>query len=99
MTRQRLTAQQWQALMDQQRSSGMTIARFCDHHGLAVSTFFVWRRKLSEPDAPTFVELTHEAASASVDAPIELVLTGDVLVRVHAGFDAALLRQVVEALR
>lgn len=76
----------------------MTITRFCDHHGLAVSTFFAWRRKLREPEASMFVELTHEAASASVDAPIELLLPGGVLVRVHAGFDAALLRQVVEAL-
>lgn len=42
--------------MDQQRSSGMTIEAFCDQHGLAVSTFFVWRRKLREPDVPAFVE-------------------------------------------
>ena len=85
--------------MEQQRFSGMTIDAFCDHHGLAVSTFFAWRRRLREPDVPAFVELTHEAELTANDTSIEVVLPGGVLVRVHAGFDAALLRQVVEALR
>ncbi len=97
MARQRMTAARWAALIAQQQASGMSIDAFCRRHQLPASTFFAWRRKLSEPNASMFVELTHEAEPASA-APIELVLPGGVVVRVREGFDASILRQVVEAL-
>jgi hypothetical protein len=103
--RQRLTAQQWQSLFERQRVSGGSVQAFCRRHGVAVSTFFAWRRRLQQQaDATaTFVELTADAPAddggGSAGSAIELVLPGAVTVRVRAVFDAAVLQQVVEGLR
>lgn len=97
-----MTAERWTVLIAQQRSSGMSIEAFCRRHHLAISTFFAWRGKLKDQDAPAFVELTREPEPCDDDAPafspIELVLPGGVVLHVREGFDAAVLRQVVEAL-
>ena len=65
--RARRTAAQWQELFDRFERTGQTRGRFCAAHGLALSTFDLWRRKLratpaavneERPEAP-FVELTN----------------------------------------
>jgi putative transposase len=115
MNKRILTADRWRELIEQQQRSGLSIAAFCAEHDVAVSTFFAWRRKLEirgAPGAPgisgvpAFVELTPSiepaAARGSVEllpAPIELLLPGGLTVRVRENFDAATLRQIVEALR
>lgn len=125
-------------MLRRQRSSGLSVAAFCQREGVAVSTFFAKRRQLerstsSEPQRsegsvsgarersapPAFVEVRstgpadaegaapsaeaaaearREALACSEPEPIELVLDRGVVVRVRAGFDASLLRRVVEAL-
>lgn len=106
----RLTADRWRELIERQGSSGLSVKAFCRREGVAVSTFFAWRRKLRA--APTFVELTgeveaadasdstdgHDAEASGFSAPIELVLPGGVTVHVWPGFDASTLRRLVEAL-
>lgn len=108
MSKQSLTADRWRELIRQQQDSGLSIARFCDRHCVAVSTFFFWRRKLEDLAGPTFVELTPVVESAGSvlrvsgnesRSPIELQLRCGTIVRVREGFDGATLRQVVEALR
>jgi transposase-like protein len=108
MSKQSLTADRWRELIRQQQDSGLSIARFCDRHCVAVSTFFFWRRKLEDLAAPTFVELTpaveppvsiQRASESESRLPIELQLRCGTIVRVREGFDVTTLRQVVEALR
>lgn len=50
------------------------------------------------PDGVSGVEGAEEAKAGGRDPSIELVLRYGVVVRVHEGFDAALLRRVVEVL-
>ena len=65
--RARRTAAQWQELVERFERIGQTRGRFCAAHGLALSTFDLWRRKLratpaavneEQPEA-LFVELTN----------------------------------------
>ena len=51
--RQRRTRQEWQALLDKQPCSGLSIQRFCQSEGITPSSFYVWRTKLrrGEPRA------------------------------------------------
>ena len=42
----RRTAAQWQDLVERSEREGQTRGRFCAAHGLALSTFALWRRKL-----------------------------------------------------
>ena len=92
-----MTAERWRALVEQQRAGAVSVSAFCRRHGLAVSTYFAWRRRLDDAARSTFVEVT-----AAVDlrpSLIEVVVAGGARVQVRAGFDTALLRQVVEALQ
>jgi len=108
MSKQSLTAERWRELIGQQQGSGLSIARFCGRHCVAVSTFFFWRRKLEDLAVPTFVELTPavelpvstlRASESESPSPIELQLRCGTIVRVREGFDVPTLRQIVEALR
>lgn len=50
--RPRKTAKQWESLIDEQGSSGMSIADFCKQHDVGLSTFCKWHRRLRMNSAP-----------------------------------------------
>ncbi len=55
----RRTAAQWQAIIDQQAHSSLSIAEFCRKKNLSVSSFHRWRRLLRHKSQdPGFLELT-----------------------------------------
>lgn len=37
----------WQAIFEQQQSSGLTIIQFCRDNNINASTFYAWRKRLS----------------------------------------------------
>ena len=43
----RRTPEQWQALVDQQRDSGLSAMQFCKQQGIGYASFCNWRRRLS----------------------------------------------------
>ena len=124
MEGQHLSKQRWLELVEAQRTSGLTVDPFCQQHGLAVSTFYGWKRRLKDDgllsveaasgnrseakasprksvnpgEAPAFVEVTASATDDRQATPLELVLPGEVVVRVPRGFDPDTLRRVGEAL-
>jgi len=85
-------------LVERQRSSGLSVAKFCARHGIAVPSLYAWRRRLAAGSA--FVE----AKVAGVSGPepsgmVEVRLCGGrrLLVR-RQSFDRELLAEVVAAL-
>jgi len=53
----RRSAPQWYQLIEQQQTSGLSAARFCQDNDIAYASFCQWRRRLraeaaSAPDAP-----------------------------------------------
>jgi hypothetical protein len=53
--RQHRTPEQWQALVDQQRDSGLSAPRFCKQENIGYASFCNWRKRLAgEPvvDSP-----------------------------------------------
>ena len=80
--RARRTAAQWQKLIERFEGSGQTRGKFCAAHGLALSTFDLWRRKLHATPAAVaeerpeglFVELTHPTQTQT--APTSSVTGG-----------------------
>ncbi len=58
MSRRRRTADQWQALIEQQAQSPLSMAEFCKRKGLSLSSFHRWRGKLShKPQPASFLEV------------------------------------------
>ena len=95
--RARHSAAQWQELIERFERAGQSRGGFCAAHGLALSTFDLWRRKLratptadkAHPEA-LFVELTNpaqrQACAPSAGTPaweVELELGAGVVLRVR----------------
>ena len=84
---------QWQELVERFERAGQTRKRFCATHGLALSTFDLWRRKLrvapavrEEAPEALFVELSNTAV-VQTGAPswdVELELGAGVVLRVRS---------------
>ena len=96
--RARRTAAQWRKLIERFERAGRTRGEFCAAHGLALSTFDLWRRKLGatpaavEEDHPEaqFVELTNPAqaqassiSSGTCEWEVELELGAGVVLRLR----------------
>ena len=101
MTSTNRSPDEWRELIRQHASSGQSIKAFCERHGVVVSAFYYWRRRLAdEPGtvpstalAVSFVAVEEVSAPAS---PLELVLRGGRCVRVVAGFDGPTLLRLID---
>jgi len=84
------TAEQWQAIVNQQLKSGLSGAAFCKAEGLKYQSFMNWRKKLENNNADievlteaNFIELTHDQpASSEPHWHIELDLAPGVQLRI-----------------
>lgn len=48
------TATRWRKLLEDQRASGLPISAFCRERGIAASSLFAWRRRLTRGSQETF---------------------------------------------
>lgn len=91
------TEEAWRERVQEWRASGQTAAQFVEGRGFAAATLKWWSSRLGQSDNPAFVQLVAKPAAPA--PPPELVVeVGDARVRVSAGFDPALLADVVRAL-
>lgn len=85
-----------ETLLELKQLEGLTYDQLSEQSGVPASTLAAWKRKLNrerEPRATEFVEL-----KVSEHNSLELRLPTGVSIAIRPGFDAHLLRQVVEAL-
>ena len=93
-------ADYWREQISQYRASGLTMKAWCASHQIAFGQMKYWIRKLGlqqrKRKAPTtkWIEVTPESPAVSS----LVVHVGTAAIDVPAGFDAALLKQVVQAL-
>ena len=87
-----LNAEQWQQVIDQQQTSGMSQRVFCNTHSIGLSTFTHWKRKLQKSPAPAskelprqqeWVELSSQPETTSQIWHLELELPGGVTLRMR----------------
>jgi transposase-like protein len=106
-TSQRRVSQEqfWRAMLRRWHSSGLSVRAFCEEHGLAVPTFYAWRRTLAErAPAVGFVpvhvipEREPQATVAGPASSLELVLSAGRVLRVAPGFDGPTLRRLLALL-
>jgi len=105
------TQSRWTRIVQEQAASGLTVAEFCARRGLAVSTFYPWKRRLASEAAqtpraatPAFVEARiapAERRPVSADdhgCGVTIVLACGRRVLVAPGFDPRLLLDVLGTL-
>jgi len=93
----------WRERIAACESSGKTIAQWCRDEGIAVALYLWWKKEIKRRDraqavTPVFAEVRPAQVSFIPPSPLEVVLPGERLVRVHPGFDAATLSSVVRLL-
>ena len=84
--RVRYSSSQWQAMLAEFTSSGLTVAAFCRDRGVSPATFYLWRQRLSSApplvSSPTFLELPGVAVLPSAMRwQIELELGDGIILR------------------
>jgi hypothetical protein len=91
------TEQAWRERVQAWRASGQTAVQFVEGRGFAAATLKWWSSRLGPSDHPAFVQLVAKPPTPR-PAPELVVEVGGARVRVAAGFDPALLADVVRAL-
>ncbi|MBE0422276.1 MULTISPECIES: hypothetical protein [Pseudoalteromonas] len=70
---QKRTLNDWQKLIEQQQTSGLSIVAFCKENMLPTSNFYKYRSKLQDAaKAPKLVKVQNKAISHKVNASITL---------------------------
>ena len=96
----------WRKLLEDQRASGLPISAFCRERGIAASSLFAWRRRLTGGEQmflPVKIAATPEPARRGGgddggEGAIELHLAAERRLIVRRGFDRQLLADVICAL-
>src|SRR5262249_25131683 len=92
----------WQQRLDRFRTSGLTVADFCEREGISTASFYAWRRRFEAgaapavADAPRLVPVRLVTPRAS--APVDLPLPSGVVLRLSPDTDLAWLRQLLPVL-
>jgi hypothetical protein len=104
-SRRRRSRAQWQALVTAYEASGEALRAFCARHGVAVSTFRHWLKRLDQAAAvsPTPAPRARLVPVEVLDEPLAgsgviVVAGGGVRIEVMPGFDAATLKRVLATL-
>jgi hypothetical protein len=92
--------EQWRRRLRDWQRSGLSVAAFCERHGLAEKRFYSWRRLLAQRDAEqsAFVPVRVLAENGDPDGTLEIVLDKGRRLRVPKGFDPATLRRLLAVL-
>jgi hypothetical protein len=86
----RLSAAHWRELISDWEDSGLTQKRFCERHGVALSTFVRWKSRLAEESsarelAPRaeLIELMTPNRDPRDTVAVELDLGSGLVLRIH----------------
>lgn len=84
----------WRQHVDQCQRADISQAAYCREHDLVIHQFGYWYRKFSAKPAASWLPV--EVKPNPISTSIDLVL-GDRTLRINAGFDPSLLRQIIVA--
>jgi hypothetical protein len=107
-TRRRGAAQAaWSERLARFSLSGLSPAQFCAHEGIALPSFYAWRRRLAAPAADAAPAPDSGQGSGArllpvrllpAGAAVELVLPTGALLRLAPGCDLAFVRALLQTL-
>ena len=70
--KRRRTRAEWQALLSEYDSSGLSQAAFCKNHRIATASLHNWRKKLAAQDGSTdFIDITTQLSTTQTLVPSE----------------------------
>ena len=91
---------EWSRRVEACRNSGQRVSEWCAEHGIPVSTYYSWQRKVfqavSSENEVCFAEIPMRAIGADIAARIQC---GELQVDIHAGADAETIQTIIRALK
>ena len=93
---------EWRERIAEHERSGVSVKQFCKERSLTECSFYSWRKRLRQQEAPVRFALVERQATrpeSAREAQLELVLGTGTRLRIGSGVDSATLRTVLEALR
>ena len=98
---QRLT--EWSKRVEACRNSGQTVSQWCRENGVAISTYFLWQRRVyqavSERAEVCFAEVPMYSTAPGEGSVAAVIHVGELEIELCSGADAATVRAIVQALR
>ena len=92
----------WSKRVEACRNSGQTVSKWCSENGVAVSTYYVWQRKVfqavSEKAEVCFAEVPVYSSAAAVSSTAAVVHAGNLAIELCNGADAATIRAIIQAI-
>jgi hypothetical protein len=96
------THRRWQQRLHRFRTSGLTVADFCEQEGISTASFYAWRRRFGVSPAPTAADAPRlvpvRLVTPPASAPVELLLPSGVVLRLSPDTDLIWLRQLFSLL-
>lgn len=91
---------EWGRRVEACRNSGLRVSEWCEGHGIPVSTYYNWQRKvfqaISLENEVCFAEVPGRPIKANIVASIQC---GELQVDIHAGADAETIQMIIRALK
>ena len=91
----------WESRIADQRSSGLSVSKWCEANQMKVHQFYYWSRRLTSPapTAPQWIAVNVDPPLTDAKQPTLLLKVGSVEIEVQPGFNQTLLSDVVRTLQ
>ena len=94
---------EWSRRVEVCRNSGQTVSQWCSENGVAVSTYYVWQRKVFQAMTvkaeACFAEVPVYSAAPTSGSRAAVIHAADLEIELCCGADAATVRAIIQALR
>ena len=94
---------EWSKRVEACRKSGQTVSQWCRENGVAVSTYFLWQRKVfqavSEKAEVCFAEVPVYSAESVASSTAVVIHAGKLEIELYSGADAATIRAIIQAIQ
>ena len=91
---------EWGRRVEACRNSGQRVSEWCEGHGIPVSTYYNWQRKVfqavTSENELCFAEVPVRAVNSDIAASIQY---GELQVDIHAGTDSETIQAIIRALK
>ena len=94
---------EWSKRVEACRSSGQTVSQWCRENGVAISTYYLWQRRVfqavSERAEVCFAEVPVYSTVLTVGSTAAVIHTGEVKIELCCGADTATIRAIIQAIQ
>ena len=91
---------EWGRRVEACRNSGQRVSEWCEEHGIPVSTYYSWQRKVfqavSSENEVCFAEIAVRPSGTDIAASIQW---GELQVDIHTGADVETIQAIIRALK